>query len=148
MKNLPVKNSSSCHRAQEAGELAFALKIRQHLNQGSEQLGQDISARLRSVRLGAAEQQKKEREMLLLIPASVYQCSEITYPTPMAWCKQSLAYLIAALLLVFALIGANQWQEAERIDELAEIDALILADALPINAHLDPGFIAKLQDNE
>ncbi len=52
------------------------------------------------------------------------------------------------MVLFLALSGANQWQEAQRIDELAEIDAMILADDLPLNAHLDPGFIATLQPGE
>jgi hypothetical protein len=59
-----------------------------------------------------------------------------------------LGWILPALILFFALFGANQWQEAQRIDELAEIDALILSDDLPLYAHLDPGFVAKLQSGE
>lgn len=50
-------------------------------------------------------------------------------------------YIVPAALLVIGLFGAAYWQQnAGRWNEVAEIDAGLLTDELPINAYLDKGF--------
>lgn len=147
MNKFQIKNSPVQTRAQEARIDAFALKIRQYLQAGSEQLDGDVPAQLKAARERALDRQKKEQDVLVLAQAPVYQGTDILTISP-SWWKKGLGWTLPALILFFALFGANQWQEAQRIDELAEIDALILSDDLPLYAHLDPGFVAKLQSVE
>jgi hypothetical protein len=145
MKKLQLRNASVQTRRQE--EYMTALKIRQHLQFSSEQLDKEVSSRLRAVRERALDSQKKEQDALIIAQSPVYQGAEVLAMSA-PWWKQNLAWAVPVLMLVLTLFGANQWQEGQYIDELAEIDALILADDLPLDAHLDPGFITTLQTRD
>jgi hypothetical protein len=146
-KNQPENHEYRDAHTQQAHQAAFALKIRQHLQQGTEQLHCDITKRLKLAREHALSQQKKESEVMASAPAVVYLPAAVNSTSRTFW-KPGLMGILSALTLVSVLLGVNQWQEAERINELAEIDALILADDLPLHAHLDPGFMASLQPGE
>jgi hypothetical protein len=148
MKNLLFKNPSLHSRVQESREAAFALKIRQSLQKSSEQLQADVAARLKVAREQALDEQKQSHEVLILAYSRAYFRSDMEAEPDHPWWKQSLVWILPALVLTFALVGANEWQQAQHIDELAEIDALILADDLPLDAHLDPGFANTLQTSE
>ena len=52
--------------------------------------------------------------------------------------------LLSIIALLFALAGALFWQTFQQSDENEEIDILVLADDLPINAYLDDEFDAWL----
>lgn len=45
---------------------------------------------------------------------------------------------------VFGLVGIAYWEDMQRTAELADIDAAMLSDDLPLNAYLDHGFNAYL----
>ena len=51
---------------------------------------------------------------------------------------------IPLLALVAALAGVYQYEQERRIEELAELDAAVLSDELPLTAYLDHGFNAYL----
>ncbi|AET89621.1 hypothetical protein BYI23_A017830 [Burkholderia sp. YI23] len=56
-----------------------------------------------------------------------------------------LAWPLAAL--VIGLAGIAYWEDQERRAELADIDAAMMSDSLPIDAYLDHGFNAYLTRN-
>jgi hypothetical protein len=47
-------------------------------------------------------------------------------------------------LLLAGLVGTAYWEDMQRTAELADIDAAMLSDDLPLNAYLDHGFNAYL----
>ncbi|WP_158646850.1 DUF3619 family protein, partial [Burkholderia pseudomallei] len=47
-------------------------------------------------------------------------------------------------LLLAGLIGIAYWEDMQRTAELADIDAAMLSDDLPLTAYLDHGFNAYL----
>ncbi|WP_261324928.1 DUF3619 family protein, partial [Burkholderia cepacia] len=47
-------------------------------------------------------------------------------------------------LLLAGLVGIAYWEDMQRTAELADIDAAMLSDDLPLNAYLDHGFNAYL----
>ncbi|SAL38600.1 membrane protein [Caballeronia terrestris] len=51
------------------------------------------------------------------------------------------------LALVIGLAGIAYWEDQERTAELADIDAAMLSDNLPLDAYLDHGFNAYLTRN-
>ena len=51
---------------------------------------------------------------------------------------------IPLLALVAGLAGVYQYEHDRRIEELAELDAAVLSDELPLTAYLDHGFNAYL----
>jgi len=53
--------------------------------------------------------------------------------------------LLAAGLLVLSLIGVTYWQVVLQSNDIADIDAGLLTDDLPINAYLDSNFEAWLK---
>lgn len=55
--------------------------------------------------------------------------------------------LLSIIALLFALAGIFYWQTLQQGDENDEIDILVLADDLPINAYLDDGFDAWLDQH-
>lgn len=55
--------------------------------------------------------------------------------------------LLSIIALLFTLMGILYWQALQQGDENEEIDILVLADDLPINAYLDDGFDAWLDQH-
>ena len=55
--------------------------------------------------------------------------------------------LLSIIALLFALAGIFYWQTLQQSDENEEIDILVLTDDLPINAYLDDGFDAWLDQH-
>jgi hypothetical protein len=61
----------------------------------------------------------------------------------------ALQMLVAGAALVAALIGMAYWQGyGQQGNELAELDAGLLTDELPINAYLDSGFDSWLRRSQ
>jgi len=59
-----------------------------------------------------------------------------------------LAVAVPVLALVIGLGGVYQYQQQQQIAELAELDAAVLADELPLTAYLDHGFNAYLESQQ
>lgn len=55
--------------------------------------------------------------------------------------------LLSIIALLSTLAGIVYWQALQQGDENDEIDILVLADDLPINAYLDDGFDAWLDQH-
>jgi hypothetical protein len=55
--------------------------------------------------------------------------------------------LLSIIALLFTLAGILYWQALQQGDENEEIDILVLADDLPINAYLDDEFDAWLDQH-
>jgi hypothetical protein len=49
---------------------------------------------------------------------------------------------VPLLAAVFGLAGLYQYEQQQRIAELAELDAAVLSDELPLTAYTDHGFNA------
>ena len=56
--------------------------------------------------------------------------------------------IVSTLALVIGLGGVYQYQQQQQIAELAELDAAVLADELPLTAYLDQGFNAYLESQQ
>ncbi len=59
-----------------------------------------------------------------------------------------LGVAIPLLALVFGLGGLYQYDQQQRIADMAELDAAVLADELPLTAYLDHGFNAYLESQQ
>ena len=59
-----------------------------------------------------------------------------------------LGVALPLLALVVGLGGLYQYDQEQRIDELAELDAAMLSDELPLTAYLDHGFHAYLESQQ
>jgi hypothetical protein len=113
-------------------EQQFGNRIRHLLNQGL-QLDAEKAERLRTARNAALSRQRPE-------PAPALRWADNVLGGGMGWGALSLRVLLPALALVVAAAGIYNWQEKQRLAEIAEIDAQLLTDYLPIDAYLDRGF--------
>ena len=59
-----------------------------------------------------------------------------------------MAVAVPLLALVIGMGGVNQHEQQERLAAMAEIDAAVLADELPLTAYLDHGFNAYVESQQ
>ncbi|HEX3378693.1 MAG TPA: DUF3619 family protein [Paraburkholderia sp.] len=135
----------------ENTELEFARQLRRALDENTASLPPATVDRLAAARRAALSRKKPET-----VSAPVFVPTFAGMPTGMTGLPQggleprrrsplrrfALAWPLAAL--VVSLIGIAYWEDHQRTAELADIDAAMLSDDLPLNAYLDHGFNAYL----
>jgi hypothetical protein len=121
-------------------DINLAYKVRHALNENLDALPASTTERLATARARAiarkkadAPAHKREARPLFSIHAmlSLDGIGRIAVAVP----------LLAA---VFGLAGLYQYEQRQRIAELAELDAAVLSDELPLTAYTDHGFNAYL----
>lgn len=128
----------------EAIEARFALRVCAELNTSSSALPHDISERLRVARLRAVESGRQITAVSA--PQALLQGELLTTLGQLGggrgssgpWWKFASMLPLVVLLAGMALV--QYFDEVERIDAAAEVDAALLADDLPPEAYTDPGF--------
>jgi hypothetical protein len=118
-------------------ELQFGNKIRQVLKQSTD-LDPSTLERLRAARARALAVQRVER-----VPPRASGGSALVRLGGVA--GLSLRVLLPAALLIGGLLGIYSWAQNQRMAEVADIDANLLTDELPIDAYIDKGFEAWLK---
>jgi hypothetical protein len=132
----------------ETKELEFARQVRRALDETAANIAPATVDRLGAARRAALARKKPETvsapvfvPALAGMPAGLPQ---VEFPqrrrSPLR--RFALAWPLAAL--VVSLIGIAYWEDQQRTAELADIDAAMLSDDLPLNAYLDHGFNAYL----
>jgi hypothetical protein len=118
-------------------ETALARRIAEVLDESTDQIEPAVKDRLAAARREALSHYKQPHPVWAWMPA---------------WATGGLArasesrlggfrYVVPVAVLVVGLIAITYWQQnGGRWNELAEIDAGLLADELPIDAYLDKGF--------
>ena len=134
-------------------ELNFAYKVRHKLNERLDELPASTTDRLAQARKAAMARKKADA------PLRVKQAALATagaggarglgglFSQPFSWLGRA-SMVIPLLVLVTGLIGIYQYEQQQRIAELAELDAAVLSDELPLSAYLDHGFNAYLAQSE
>jgi len=128
-------------------ELNFAYKVRHALNENVDNLPPSIAERLASTRQIALSRKKKESGLrILLTQRTLAGEAGRLLDTRLPW----LARIWFALPLLVLLLGAlglasiYRHEQQRFISEIAEIDAAVLTDELPLSAYVDHGFNAYL----
>lgn len=122
-------------------ERDLAGKIVRHLDSAADGLSAETLARLQVARRNALARYAEVRE-----PASgIARAGELAARLVGGrWLAPR--HLVATAALILGLLGVVYWQATpNHAGELAEIDAGLLTDELPINAYLDKGFDAWLK---
>lgn len=114
------------------------FRIRQHLDASTRELSPDVTSRLQKARHKALDRQKVSVGGLSL--AGVGNLfSEYIAPRGRS--------ALAMLLIILAVVGSGFLGELQRAAEMEELDSALLADDLPIDAYLDRGFDAWVQND-
>ncbi|HEV7816517.1 MAG TPA: DUF3619 family protein [Janthinobacterium sp.] len=130
-------------------DLNFAYKVRHALNEKLDDLPSSTTDRLACARKMALARKKVQAPVLLAQSAAAGGAGKFGafFSGPMPWFGR-LSVAVPLIALVFGLAGIYQAEEKQRITELAEMDAAVLSDELPLSAYLDHGFNAYLTKRE
>lgn len=146
--------------ALETKENEFALKVVRALDENTSNIPAAAVDRLREARRAAIARKKPEKVAAAIAapaftPALAGAGATLTTGNsgegrrPKGLLARlgglGLAWPLAAL--VIGLAGIAYWEDQERRAELADIDAAMMSDSLPIDAYLDHGFNAYLTRN-
>lgn len=121
-------------------DINFAYKVRHALNEKLDELPPSTVDRLATARKLAVSRKKAHG------PVKVSQ-RVLAGNIGAFFSFSSLGragVVIPLLALVVALSGVYQYEQEQRIAEIAELDAAVLSDELPLTAYLDHGFNAYL----
>lgn len=125
-------------------DLNFAYKIRHALNEHADHLPAGTADRLASARKAALARKKADMPSIIAerkLAGNLGSFFSYAFSSRMA-------VVIPLIALVAGLAGIYQVEEQQRIAELAELDAAVLSDELPLTAYLDTGFNAYLEQQQ
>jgi hypothetical protein len=123
-----------------SNDINFAYKVRHALNERLDDLPAATVDRLASARKVAMARKKAHAPVLV---AQRQLAGPAGGMLSFAWLGR-MGVAIPLLALVAGLAGVYQYEQQQRIAEIAELDAAVLSDELPLTAYLDHGFNAYL----
>jgi hypothetical protein len=121
-------------------DINLAYKVRHALNANLDNIPAATAERLASARKLAVSRKKAHA------PARVAQRALAGNIDPLFSFPSlgRVGALIPLLALVAGLAGIYQYEQKQHIAEIAELDAAVLSDELPLTAYMDHGFNAYL----
>jgi hypothetical protein len=126
-------------------DINLAYKLRHALNENLDALPASTTERLAAARQLALSRKKADA------PAGARKAGRRFFDVDFHFSGASLGRLGVAIPLVALVVGLGglyQYEQQQRIAELAELDAAVLADELPLTAYLDHGFNAYLESQQ
>lgn len=124
----------------------FALKATSYLSVGAADLPYDISERLRAARMQAVAKRKIATLQTASHVVNTGAGAALSWGSSdgLSWWGRA-ASVMPLIALVVGLLTINSVQNDNRAQEVAEVDAALLTDALPLAAFADAGFIQFLK---
>lgn len=125
-------------------DLNFAYKVRHALNEKLDDLPASTTDRLAAARKAAMARKKADAPARVTARQNVLSAvSSHLFAEPLSWLGR-MSVIVPLLLLVAGAAGIYQFEQEQQIAELAELDAAVLSDELPLSAYMDHGFNAYL----
>lgn len=129
-------------------DINLAYKIRHALNENLDALPASTTDRLAAARALALSRKKpdaapaKPGKRPLFDPKG-FASSLLSGPA-----LARIAVVVPMLALVIGMGGVYQYEQQQRLAAMAEVDAAVLADELPLTAYLDQGFNAYVESQQ
>ncbi|MDL2357654.1 MAG: DUF3619 family protein [Pseudomonadota bacterium] len=121
-------------------DINFAYKVRHALNARLDTLPASTGDRLAAARKAAVSRKKAHAPVKVAQRALAGNIGAfLSFPS-----LGRAGVVLPLLALVAGLAGVYQYEQERRIEEIAELDAAVLSDELPLTAYLDHGFNAYL----
>lgn len=135
----------SSHATIDTLQTRFALRVAARLTERADELGPDISERLRFAREKALERALAGRtaEGTVAVGSGRYGTMLLGRAAGTWWRK--LALVLPALALAGGLVMIQRTQDSSQINAAAEVDEALLSDELPPSAYSDAGFAEFLK---
>jgi hypothetical protein len=125
-------------------DINLAYKIRHALNENLDNLPASTTDRLAAARAAALARKKADAPVRAKQQRASFDLGSLF---SMQWMAR--AAVVAPLLLMAAgMVGVYQYEREQRAAELAELDAAVLSDDLPLTAYTDHGFNAYLAQQQ
>lgn len=127
----------------------FAYSVRRALNEKLDDLPASTTDRLAAARQAALARKKADAPARVRVTQTAPALAGGTgfFANPFAWFTRA-SVALPLLLAMGGLVGVYQYEQQQSIVELAEMDAALLSDELPLSAYLDQGFGAYLETRE
>jgi hypothetical protein len=129
-------------------DINLAYKIRHALNENLDNLPASTTDRLAAARVRALSRKKADA------PARAQASAQAGRPWfdvgslfSTQWIARA-AVVAPLLAMVAGLVGVYQVEHEQRVAELADLDAAMLSDDLPLTAYTDHGFNAYLAQQQ
>ena len=122
-------------------DINLAYKIRHALNEQLDHLPASTVDRLAAARAAAMARKKPDAARF----GFGWRALGAFFSSPAV---SRLAIAVPLLALVIGMGGMYQHEQQQQLAALADIDAAVLADELPLTAYLDPGFNAYLESQQ
>lgn len=126
-------------------DINLAYKLRHALNENLESLPASTTERLAAARKLALSRKKPDAPVRA--HGGLQRFLDVGFHVSGLGLGR-LGVALPLLALVVGLGGLYQYDQEQRLDELAELDAAVLADELPLTAYLDHGFNAYLESQQ
>ena len=131
-------------------DINFAYRVRHLLNEKLDDLPASTTDRLAAARKAALARKRADAPARVRVtrtaPALAGGASGF-FANQFAWFNR-VSVALPLLLVLGGMVGVYQYEQQQSIAELAEMDAAVLADELPLSAYLDQGFGAYLETRE
>ena len=124
-------------------DLNFAYKVRHALNANLDNLPPSTTDRLAAARKLAVSRKKANPNPLRAAQRAIAGNASSLFS--FEWLGR-MGVAVPLMVMVAGLAGIFQFQEEQRIAEVAELDAGVLSDELPLTAYLDQGFNAYVDE--
>ena len=130
-------------------DINLAYKLRHALNENLDALPASTTERLAAARALALSRKKPDAAGAAAPAKKDWRRSWFDVDTLFSSAGLGrIAVAVPMLALVIGLGGVYQYEQQQQIAELAELDAAVLADELPLTAYLDHGFNAYLESQQ
>jgi hypothetical protein len=123
-------------------DINLAYKVRHALNENLDNLPASTTDRLAAARALALSRKKADAPQSRKLAGF-----DVASLLGMQWVR-GLAVAAPLLAMVIGLAGVYQSQHEQRAAELADLDAAVLSDDLPLTAYTDHGFNAYLAQQQ
>ena len=130
--------------AADALQARFALRVTARLTERSQDLGADVTERLRFAREKALERARAARPAEAQAKVGMTRAGAAILGGGSGWWIK-IASVLPALALVAGLVLIQRWQDNTQVSVAAEVDAALLSDDLPPKAYSDAGFAEFLK---
>lgn len=126
-------------------DINLAYKIRHALNENLDALPASTTDRLAAARARALSRKKPDASrQVQAAPRPLFDLKGLFTGPALA----RLAVAAPMLALVIGMGGVYQYEQQQRLAAMAEVDAAVLADELPLTAYLDQGFNAYVESQQ
>jgi hypothetical protein len=129
----------------DAMQTRFALRVTARLSERSQDLGADVTERLRFARERALERARATRSAEAAPKQGVTRAGALIMGLAGSGWWFKAASVLPALALVVGLVLIQRWQDNAQVSVAAEVDTALLSDDLPPKAYSDAGFAEFLK---